>query len=85
MTRHSPTLLLPRGYRREQAAEYVGVSATKFDEWVREGVMPRPARRDGIVVWDRRALDAAFDALNESPRDASWDDLEDGHRAAPAR
>lgn len=85
MSKRPATLLLPRGFRREQAAEYVGVSPTKFDEWVREGVMPKPARRDGVVVWDRRALDAAFDALNESAGDTSWDDFGDGDRAAQAR
>jgi hypothetical protein len=53
----------PRGLRREAAADYIGVSATKFDDWVARGIMPKPKRQDGVVVWDRLALDAAFDDL----------------------
>ena len=48
---------------REDAAGYVGLSATKFDELVAGGRMPRPLRIDGCVRWDRRTLDAAVDAL----------------------
>ena len=53
----------PRGLRRSSAAAYVGVSATKFDDWVARGLMPQPKRVDGIVVWDRLEIDAAFDDL----------------------
>lgn len=56
---------LPRGLRRPEAAAYVGLGETKFDELVKDGRMPRPKRIDGRVVWDRKALDAAFDALGE--------------------
>ncbi|MFZ5616216.1 MAG: helix-turn-helix transcriptional regulator [Pseudomonadota bacterium] len=65
MTRASPlpSGSLPRGLRRPEAAAYVGLGETKFDELVKDGRMPRPKRIDGRVVWDRRALDAAFDAL----------------------
>jgi predicted DNA-binding transcriptional regulator AlpA len=52
-----------RGLRREEAAIYVGVSATKFDEWVSRGLMPKPKRQDSVAVWDQRRLDLAFDAL----------------------
>ncbi len=52
-----------RGHRREEAATYVGVAPTKFDDWVKRGIMPGPKRQDGIVVWDVLRLDAAFDAL----------------------
>ena len=55
----------PRGLRREAAAYYVGVSPSKFDEWVLTGLMPAPKKEGGVVVWDRRKLDAAFDALPE--------------------
>ena len=57
----------PRGLRRVTAAEYVGISATMFDEWVRDGIMPEPARVGGIVVWDKIAIDDAFDALKAEP------------------
>jgi predicted DNA-binding transcriptional regulator AlpA len=41
-----------RGLRREEAARYVGVSATKFDQLVADGRMPKGIRIDGRVVWD---------------------------------
>lgn len=53
----------PRGLRRPDAAWYVGVSPSKFDDWVRRGIMPGPKVIDRVVIWDRLALDAAFDAL----------------------
>ena len=59
-----PLGTMPRGLSRTQAAAYVGVSPTKFDELVGDGRMPRPKRIDGRRVWDIRALDAAFDRLD---------------------
>jgi predicted DNA-binding transcriptional regulator AlpA len=54
-----------RGLNREQAALYVGISASKFDELVKDGRMPRPKRIDSRRIWDVRALDAAFDGLQD--------------------
>jgi hypothetical protein len=54
---------IPRGMRREAAAYYVGVSPAKFDDWVSRGIMPGPKKQDGVVCWDRRKLDRAYDAL----------------------
>jgi predicted DNA-binding transcriptional regulator AlpA len=54
---------LRRGLRRDAAAHYVGVSTTKFEQWINEGRMPPPKRIDGCVLWDVRALDLAFDTL----------------------
>lgn len=54
-----------RGLRRVEAAIFIGVSPTKFDELVSDGRMPRPKRIDGVVVWDQRRLDLAFEALPE--------------------
>jgi predicted DNA-binding transcriptional regulator AlpA len=63
----------PRGFNREPSAEYVGVSATKFDEMVTDGRMPKPKRIDGRVVWDRLQLDSAFAALpDEDGRGDVW-------------
>jgi len=56
----------PRGMAREDAARYIGISASKFDELVTRGAMPKPKRIDGRVVWDRFALDMAFNDLPES-------------------
>jgi predicted DNA-binding transcriptional regulator AlpA len=53
--------------RRPAAAHYVGVSATKFDEWVAQGLMPQPKQQGSVVVWDRLDLDAAFDVLPDRP------------------
>lgn len=39
-----------RGLRRGEAGAFIGVSPTKFDGWVTKGIMPKPKRRDGIVV-----------------------------------
>lgn len=55
----------PRGLSRDEAARWIGVGTTKFDELVKDGRMPRPKRIDGRAVWDRYALDAAFSALGE--------------------
>jgi predicted DNA-binding transcriptional regulator AlpA len=52
-----------RGLSRVESGIYVGVSATLFDEMVKDGRMPMPKRINGRVVWDIRALDEAFEAL----------------------
>ena len=71
-----PLSLAPRGLSRVQAAEYIGVGVTKFDEMVDDGRMPKPKRIDGRTVWDRLKLDAAFDALGDEARSNNeWDSL----------
>jgi predicted DNA-binding transcriptional regulator AlpA len=66
--------LAPRGLNRAQAADYVGVGVTKFDELVADGRMPKPVRIDGRVIWDRYLLDAAFDALSDQGERNPWDE-----------
>lgn len=56
----------PRGLSREEAARYIGVGTTKFDEMVKDGRMPKPKRVDGRTVWDRVRLDIAFNDLPDS-------------------
>jgi predicted DNA-binding transcriptional regulator AlpA len=70
-----PPSLPPRGLKRVWAAAYIGVSPTKFDEMVDDGRMPKPKRIDGRTVWDRKALDDAFDALPDDAGAESnpWD------------
>jgi hypothetical protein len=64
-----------RGLKRGDAARYVGVSPTKFDELVADGRMPCPLAIDARRVWDRVALDAAFDALGAADEDVNpWDE-----------
>ncbi len=60
-----PISLPPRGLSRTEAAAYIGVSPTLFDEMVRDGRMPRPKQVNARTVWDRRRIDLAFDALEE--------------------
>jgi predicted DNA-binding transcriptional regulator AlpA len=55
----------PRGMDREEAARYIGVGTTKFDQMVADGRMPRPKKVDGRVLWDRLRLDGAFTDLPE--------------------
>jgi predicted DNA-binding transcriptional regulator AlpA len=61
--RADPLSYAPRGLSREEAARYVGVGSTKFDEMVNDRRMPKPKRIDGRVLWDRIALDSAFSDL----------------------
>ncbi len=64
----------PRGLSRVQAANYVGVGTTKFDEMIKDGLMPKPKQVDGRNIWDRLGLDESFTAL-PSDKDANpWDD-----------
>ena len=41
-----------RGLSRIEAAMFIGVSASKFDELVNDGRMPTPRQIDGRKVWD---------------------------------
>ena len=52
-----------RALRRSDAALYAGISPSKFDHLVADGRLPKPARVDGCLLWDIRALDAALDRL----------------------
>jgi predicted DNA-binding transcriptional regulator AlpA len=63
-----------RGLSREEAAMYVGIGTSKFDEMVAKGSMPKPKRIDSRKVWDVRALDLAFDSLPDDNAGSSWDD-----------
>ena len=66
-----------RGLSRVEAAMYIGISASKFDELVHDGRMPGPKRIDGRKVWDVHALDLAFNSLpddNDSRPRNSFDD-----------
>jgi predicted DNA-binding transcriptional regulator AlpA len=59
--------LAPRGLRREQAAAYVGVSPSHFDKWIAENRMPKGAQIGGVTLWDRLAIDEAFNCLFDAP------------------
>jgi hypothetical protein len=52
-----------RGLSRVEAAIYVGISPSKFDQLIAGGRMPGPRRIDSRKVWDVRELDLFFDEL----------------------
>lgn len=69
-----PASLPPRGLCRVQAAEYVGVSPSLFDEMVGDGRMPKAKRINARTVWDRKQLDLAFEALPDGTDEGNpWD------------
>ncbi len=65
--------IAPRGLQLAQAARYIGIGVTKFNEMVADGRMPKARRIDARKVWDCRELDDAFDAL---PHDGEDDESE---------
>jgi predicted DNA-binding transcriptional regulator AlpA len=63
-----------RGLSRDEAAMYIGISPSKFDELVADGRMPGPVKIDSRKVWDIRHLDLAFDALpKEDATPNTWE------------
>jgi predicted DNA-binding transcriptional regulator AlpA len=63
----------PRGLSREEAARYIGVGTTKFDEMVADRRMPKPRQIDGRTIWDRVELDIDFSALPHQDRGNFFD------------
>lgn len=63
----------PRGFSRIQAAAYIGVSPTLFDEMVTDGRMPQLKRINTRIIWDKRALDEGFEALPQETDQAGED------------
>lgn len=66
-----------RGLARVEAAAYVGIGTTKFDEMVSDGRMPPPRRIDHRRVWDILELDLAFADLPHEDvptQPNSWED-----------
>lgn len=80
--KQDPHAYPPRGMCREEAARYVGVGTTKFDEMVKDGRMPKPKRVDGRTVWDRIALDAHFTDLPDEAGNRIDELLRGRNRAA---
>lgn len=67
--------MLRRGLNRMESATYVGFSATKFDEMVGDGRMPKPKRVDRRKIWDLRDLDASFENLPYEDTTNPWDTI----------
>lgn len=51
----------PRGMRLERAAAYLDMSTNSFLRLVEDELLPPGVTIKGMVVWDRLALDAAFE------------------------
>ena len=52
-----------RGLSKPEAAKYVGVGVTKFEDLVASKRMPSPRMADTKLIWDVRELDDFFDRL----------------------
>jgi predicted DNA-binding transcriptional regulator AlpA len=68
----------PRFLRRECAADYLSVSPSLFDIWIKGGTLPAPKKIVGVVLWDRFALDEAMEAMFYPEEDAElskWDNV----------
>lgn len=74
--KHHTIPFMPRGMNRREAAYYVGVSPSFFDDLVKDGRMPAPKRVNSRVLWDRMTLDDAFEALPDvdSQKVNPWDE-----------
>ena len=66
---------VPRGLSRVEAARYIGVSPSTWDKLVEAGTMPKPKQIRARRVWDREAVDIAFNRIDapadDEPND--WD------------
>ena len=64
-----PPSLPPRGLSRVEAAQYIGVSPSLFDQMVEDGRMPKPKPINARKVWDRLRLDQALKSLPDTGGD----------------
>jgi hypothetical protein len=62
-------------YRRDEAAAVVGVSPSKFDDWVARGLMPKPIKCDGCTLFDAQQLSVAWQSL----RDRNSEDVDNNN------
>ena len=66
----------PRGMQRQQAADYLGISASWLDQLVSKSLLPQPRQLNKRLIWDREELDRAFEELPHRGDDApgnEWD------------
>lgn len=64
-----------RGLSRVEAAMYLGISPSKFDELRKDGRIGPAKLIDGRKVWDIQALDRDFEAFPTEGGEAeeNWD------------
>ena len=66
--------VIRRALGREEAAIYLGISPSKFDEMRLDGRIRPPRVLDGRKLWDVFDLDLAFEALPvDNKGGKSWD------------
>jgi predicted DNA-binding transcriptional regulator AlpA len=64
----------PRAMRAERAAAYLSISRSKFLELVEQGKLPKPVHIDSLALWDRLALELAFEQMtSDNDRPNSFD------------
>jgi hypothetical protein len=69
-----PRSIPPRGLSRTEAASYIGVSPSLFDQMVKDGRMPNPKTVNSRMIWDRYRLDEAFEELPDKTERNPWDE-----------
>ena len=71
-----PPTLAPRGLSRVEAAAYIGVSPSLFDQLVHDRRMPAPKQINTRKIWDRKRLDQAFEMIPDEDQTMNnpWDD-----------
>ena len=62
------------GLDRQEAAEYIGVGTTLFDQMVADGRMPKPKVINARRVWSRPLLEKAFAQLPDEDQNESTSD-----------
>jgi hypothetical protein len=60
-------------YRRPEAAAALGVSESKFLDWERRGIMPRPIHVDGCRLYDAEQIRIAWEALKDGSEPPAFD------------
>jgi hypothetical protein len=75
----------PRGLRRVLAAAYIGVSLSVWDSMVASATMPAAKRFNGRTIWDKVAVDRAFDLLDGGlPLDEHGEEIYNFEAGPPA-
>ena len=67
----------PRGLSCEQAAAYAGVCRNTFLTEVKKGLWPKPEARGSRKIWDRLAIDEAWDRRHDTEGDPLMEALDD--------
>ena len=67
----------PRGLNLELVAAYRGVCPNTFLTMVEAGTMPKPETYGRRKIWDRFAIDRAWDRLDETGGDPLMEALND--------